>query len=1356
MTNFFNDFTNQFSKSITLKNELIPVGKTLENIKKYNILSKDELRNDNYELVKVIIDKFHRYYIEAVLSNVDLDWNDLYKSICQQKKLKNPSNKKNVDEKEKQRALKDYESLLSLKRKQLFKYFSEISLALPNGVVLPIKFEDLFSKKLFTSFLDNFVSDKVVIEKIEKFKNFTTYFTGFNENRRNIYSVEKQTTSLFYRLVDDNFLKFVANISIYEKWKSICPFVLTETEKYLKENNVLDENTTLDAIFSVDHYNNVLRQKDIDQYNNLISGFSADVGEVKIQGLNEHVNLAIQKDEKLRDLLKKDHSLKMTLLFKQILSEKESNFKINEFKSDEELINSVKELYDVLLAEEGNFNKLKKILSNLPYYDLSLVFVQGKAISKLSTTLFGGIQWNKISEAIDNVLKNDKQYLKNKKNSDGEIENTIAKSEFSISFLSKCLNLADTQNNIEYDLAKLISEKVISTYKDFFETKEIKWPKNLKTDADKKIIKNILDGLINFSNLCSILTTDAIDKDQNFYCDYDIYINEFKKIKLLYNKARNYCTKKPYSYDKFKLNFECVQLAKGWSDSKLDECLSTIFIKNGQYFLGIINRESKPDFKNNLSVDNDKSFKRVRYLLFKDLSKMLPKCTTQMKDVVNQFNNEGKSEVILSDPKKFSNPLKITREIFELNNPNNGEIKKFSSEYAKTGDKKVYKESLTKWINFAKEFLFSYQGTKDFDYSSLKETSEYESLVQFYSDVDAKSYKIDYENINEDYINSCIDEGKLFLFKIHNKDFSPKSTGSKNLHTLYFLNIFSSENANVGTIKLNGEAELFYRKASIESDNIVVHKKGTKVVNRTYLNEEKSCIETLSDDAHSAIYKHENNISQFLPKQFDVLKSAVKVKELNHDIVKDKRFTTDKFFFHCPITLNFKSPREPIRFNQKVLNYLRNNKDVNIIGIDRGERNLIYISVIDQSGNIITQRSLNTVTEINNTSSYSKEVDYAQKLSNKQNNRQEARKNWTTIGQIKNIKEGYLSAVVHEVVKLVIKYNAIVVMENLNSGFKRIRQGISEKSVYQKFESMLIEKLNYLTFKSNPVDKIGGILKGYQLTDKFDTFTRLGLQSGIVFYVNPSYTSKIDPTTGFANTLVLNNYSDANSRREFFKKFSEISYDSNLDMFKFCIDFSQEGLRNTVNMRNTEWEIYSVGERIVRLPKSKDSGPKEILQNLTSEYKKLFAQYSIDFESGNNIINSITSIDASKSNANFWKSMFFLFKNTLQMRNSSNQFNINEINCNDRNINQNSNLKNKVIDYLISPVMNKEGKFFNSDFADDKLPLDADANGAYHIALKGLMILKRNDEFDENDKSSKISLVISNDDWFKFAQGRFE
>nr|HNI02871.1 hypothetical protein [Chitinophagales bacterium] len=70
---------------------------------------------------------------------------------------------------------------------------------------------------------------------------------------------------------------------------------------------------------------------------------------------------------------------------------------------------------------------------------------------------------------------------------------------------------------------------------------------------------------------------------------------------------------------------------------------------------------------------------------------------------------------------------------------------------------------------------------------------------------------------------------------------------------------------------------------------------------------------------------------------------------------------------------------------------------------------------------------------------------------------------------------------------------------------------------------------------------------------------------------------------------------------------------------------------------------------------------------------------------------------AAQKEKDFLKGMMDLFKLTLQMRNS---------------------ITNSEVDYLISPVKNEQGVFYDSRNADATLPKDADANGAYHIAKR--------------------------------------
>ena len=72
---------------------------------------------------------------------------------------------------------------------------------------------------------------------------------------------------------------------------------------------------------------------------------------------------------------------------------------------------------------------------------------------------------------------------------------------------------------------------------------------------------------------------------------------------------------------------------------------------------------------------------------------------------------------------------------------------------------------------------------------------------------------------------------------------------------------------------------------------------------------------------------------------------------------------------------------------------------------------------------------------------------------------------------------------------------------------------------------------------------------------------------------------------------------------------------------------------------------------------------------------------------------------------------------------------------------------------MISPVLNDKGEFFDTATADKILPQDADANGAYCIALKGLYEVKQiKENWKENEQFPRNKLVQDNKTWFDFMQ----
>jgi CRISPR-associated protein Cpf1 len=584
-------------------------------------------------------------------------------------------------------------------------------------------------------------------------------------------------------------------------------------------------------------------------------------------------------------------------------------------------------------------------------------------------------------------------------------------------------------------------------------------------------------------------------------------------------------------------------------------------------------------------------------------------------------------------------------------------------------------------IDFFKSSIEKHEDWSQFDFA-FSDTNTYEDISGFYREVEHQGYKITFKNIDTTYIDELVEQGQLYLFQIYNKDFSPYSKGTPNLHTMYWKMLFAPENLENVVYKLNGKAEIFYRKASIKPKDIICHKANEPIKNK---------------DVHA-----QKDTSTFA-----------------YDLIKDKRFTVDKYQFHVPITMNFQAPGEN-KINQKLNRLLHDAEDVHVIGIDRGERNLLYLTVVDSRGNIKEQMSLNEIC------SYDKKnrehhKDYHQLLDERERENKSARKNWKSVNAIKELKEGYLSQVIHVITELMVKYNAIVVLEDLNFGFKRGRQKV-EKQVYQKFEKMLIDKLNYLVDKNEEAQKKGGLLNAYQLTGKFESFQKLGKQSGFLYYVPAWNTSKIDPTTGFVN-LFYTKYESVEKTKEFIGKLDAIVYNSEKDYFEFTFDYSKFTYKAEGSRLN--WTICSYGKRIenFRNPdKNNEWDRKNIV--LTKEWKNLFDQYQVSYTEGDlrtNILNL--------EKANFYRQFMRLFALVLQMRNSNPETGE---------------------DSMISPVLNLKGEFFESG-SKPYLPLDADANGAYNIARKGLWVVEQIKKTDV-DKLDKLKLAISNKEWLKYAQ----
>ncbi len=894
--------------------------------------------------------------------------------------------------------------------------------------------------------------------------------------------------------------------------------------------------------------------------------------------------------------------------------------------------------------------ELVSLTGRITDYNPDEIFISSKSVANISYALYG--KWSSINDILYEkaiATYGDPSVTRNKK----KIDSYLKRDAYSLSEIST----VGGNDIVAFfsEITKSVEQVDIlwSEFNDWCDGEDNH--RFLNNPDGTEIVKNLLDSYMDILHHCGVLVVSVENKlNTAFYNEFLPLYAELEKVITVYSRIRNYLTKKPSDTKQFKLNFGVPSLGDGWGINQEKKNKAILLFKEGLSYLGIMNVRGTLKFKETKDIQAPYYRKMVcRYLSKPHMD--LPHTFFSVKGI-NTFH-----------------PSERIMEIYK-----SGAFKKDSKNFSVTAMRELidfYKDSINKhddWVRF------------NFEFSS---TDSYQDINSFYSEITKQAYNISFSNISEKQINDWVEQGQLYLFQLYNKDYADGACGRKNLHTLYWENLFSEANLNNLVLKLGGQAALFYRPQSINKP--VKHEVGSKVLNRR----DKSGM-PIPEHIYRSLYqyfngrKEENELTADEKAYFE----QVVVKETTYEIIKDRRYTKPEFFFHIPVVFNANADGGEY-INESVICYLRDNPEVNIIGIDRGERHLIYLSLINQRGEILKQKTFNMVGNYN----------YLAKMKQREKERDDARKSWQSVGKIKELKEGFLSAVIHEIAVMMVENNAIVVLEDLNSGFKRGRFRV-ERQVYQKFEKMLIDKLNYLAFKDRKADEDGGILRGYQLTQRFSSFQRLGKQSGFLFYIPAAYTSKIDPVTGFVNLFNLNDITNTVKRKAFFMNMERIEVKNGNVEFEFDYRKFKTFQKDYKNV----WTVNTSGKRIVYDAEKKQA--KDVFP--TQEIEQAFAKKGIHIDEGMNLKAIISRFEDDNKNASFFSSFFYAFKTTLQMRNS------------------NSTTEE---DYILSPVAIDGKQFCTTDEANkgkdadgnwiSKLPVDADANGAYHIALKGLYLI---------------------------------
>jgi CRISPR-associated protein Cpf1 len=180
------------------------------------------------------------------------------------------------------------------------------------------------------------------------------------------------------------------------------------------------------------------------------------------------------------------------------------------------------------------------------------------------------------------------------------------------------------------------------------------------------------------------------------------------------------------------------------------------------------------------------------------------------------------------------------------------------------------------------------------------------------------------------------------------------------------------------------------------------------------------------------------------------------------------------------------------------------------------------------------------------------------------------------------------------------------------------------------------------------------------------------------------------------------------------------------------LDFASfKGTRVPENTRS-KWRIIATPHVRYRRNKSLNQGKGgQEPVNVNMELQDLLGKYGISYGAGNNLLTEILN----QSDREFFTKLFSAISCLLSIR-------------------HNNGLKGAdEKDFILSPVQNPTGEFFYSENATSEMPQNADANGAYHIAMKGKWVLDQLDKANP-DELKTVKLAISNQEWLQYMQGK--
>ena len=861
-------------------------------------------------------------------------------------------------------------------------------------------------------------------------------------------------------------------------------------------------------VFDVDSIMKYMNYEGIEEYN------------YQIGKANQLINLHNQKN---------DASVKMfrSRLSQQILTEKETGSwkpicTNEELKSA--LLTSIAAIGGNKASSDDLFNHTAMtLLSAVKERDLNKIYINGtRALSFLSHVLTGN--WKNYKEKFkeSGISLSQEHYslmqLKDVHTPKDSFGDDLY--AYTYEFVNDCIKSMNSLNEKLKDQEPAECNEYIQMFFDAF-------------TEFRRFIKNFIPK--NLSDL---------DYDAVFYEEITSMIEELDELALSQSRIKSYMTQSPK--DTSKKTRHCFGnpsiYSAGWnnvSDAKVAPGEQFLAVKDGKIFYGKAAAGTKGIPVSDIPSKN--SYEKFSFIRIVNAHMQLPKWIFS-KSIKEEFA-KGVKSVTRYD---LTEDMTITKKQFDS----------YSS-----GEFRTKKEALTSWIDLCKEYIRISPNFQrfDIDVSAMKDSSEYENLNEFYTEINAKTYKMYKQYIDADTLEHMIDNGEAYLFMLY-------STGRmygdncSNDYANILKYILSDKCMKKGDVRLNSDVEVTFRAAC--KSRKVTHPEGSVLVNKIDIYGEP-----VPEGIYEILYNYYNGRNTILGEEALAYESRIVKKAADRNLIKDRRYTEDKWIINMSYKLN-PNPEKKGKLNEVVREAFHTQDSPNILTVIRGEKNLLYYTLTGK--NLDERGSLNVINE----------CDYGKILKDLSSQRKEAQKNWDYSKKVVNYKDTYIAQAASFIVKKAIANDAIICIEDIDKKFKQKRMCI-DNQVYQKFEDVLVKRLSCFSDPHIPMGDPGSMVNPLQLASTKYTSWR---QNGILFRVNPSRTAQADKETGFINLFKFGEITTLSEKKDFIRRFKSISVDNKNEVslsFNYA-DFDTKQLGRDYDGYDREWELCPFGFRNVK------------------------------------------------------------------------------------------------------------------------------------------------------------------------------